>query len=209
LLDVSPALFNRARPLLEQARHMLENPLMAMFGTVSWNDLAECALALGNTDDAREFIEQALNHPTALVKLFRPRTLLNKTELCLMTGDVESAQESVNAAHNMAHEKGMTWFFPMIEYALGRVSAARNHDERALRHFMRADELGVPMTFRPTVWRARDCAADALSRLGRERDAEHVRGAALAMAEEIAAQFDSPELRDTFFERVDRAHNRT
>jgi len=182
------------------AIEVIKRPGGTVTGGTAWAELGFCVMAKGDFDQAGEFFNLGLNTPTATMHLERPRLLIGCTMLSLMQGDADAAAPFVKEAREFVEERQMKHYYPFVEFADGMVNMMQGNWETSLARFMRSEELAMLMPVRPIIWQARAGAAQALSVLGRDSEADRMRAKTHAMIDEIAGFFKNAEYRDLFVE---------
>jgi class 3 adenylate cyclase/tetratricopeptide (TPR) repeat protein len=186
--------------LHSHAASLLEQPIGMPAGGSAWVDLGFVTLAGGRIDSASEFFQKGLTIPTMHGQLNRPLFLIGSAMVALARGDVTGAAEATAAARRYAGDRVMTFLYPTMDLADGRVQATLGNDAVALERFADAEDRAVAMGQRPLIWQAQAAAARLLDKLGRPAESEVKLAAARAGIEEIAALFADESLRVAYRE---------
>ncbi|MEP6773970.1 MAG: adenylate/guanylate cyclase domain-containing protein [Chloroflexota bacterium] len=199
-LDISPKLVDRVVEAHSEALKLLKIPSGAPAGGTGWADLGFCAFAMGEVDRADEYFQNGLTSPSIQMYEQRPRSLVGAALVALEKNRPDEASSFVSEARQFTRERGMKCFYPMVDLAEARLSAARGDTEGALSHYEEADKLAVEMLMRPAALQARMGMTSVLAGRGRTADAQAAHGSAQAMIDEIAAIFRDDNYRQMFVE---------
>ena len=201
-LDISPKLVDRVVEAHSEALKLLQIPSGAPAGGTCWADLGFCAFALGEVDRADEYFQNGLNSPSIQMYEQRPRSLVGAALVALERNRTDEASKLVSEARQYTQERGMKCFYPMVDLAEARLSAANGDIESALRHYKEADKLAVEMRMLPTALQARMGMTAVLAGCGRTSDAQAAHLDAQAMINEIAGIFRDDDYRQMFTENA-------
>ena len=199
-LDVSPEFRDKTMEYHDEAMQMLEAPLGSILGASAWAEVGLCVMASGDMEQAGELFKKGLTTPTATMHIMRPRLLACSAMVAMGQGDLGEAAKAVAEARGLVEAAKMRHFAPLIEFADGHVAASSGEHEKALGHFVLAEEQASTMQFRPLTWQAEMGAAGALAALGREKEADTKRQDARAGVHEIGGFFKDEDLRNKFLE---------
>ncbi len=199
-LDISPKLVDRVVEAHSEALKLLQIPAGAPAGGTGWADLGFCAFALGQVDQADEYFQNGLNSPSIQMYEQRPRSLIGAALVALERNRTDEASRLVSEARQYTQERGMKCFYPMVDLAEARLSAATGDTKGALNHYEEADKLAVEMLMRPTALQARMGMTSVLAACGRTVDAQAAHLDAQAMIDEIAVIFRDDNYRRMFVE---------
>jgi tetratricopeptide (TPR) repeat protein len=152
----------------------------------AWADIGWSALARDDVALAEDIFTRALDYPSFVRLVMRPRNLLGLAEIALRRGDFDTAQARLDEAHTTTEETGMRPHVPHVTLTSGRLNAARGAHELALACFADAEAQAAEFQLRPTILAARRAAAESLAALGRHDQAEQKRAQAQALDDELA-----------------------
>lgn len=192
---------------LELQKHALalsETTVGGMGNASVWADIGETALARGELDLAQKLFSGALDYPSFLRLIMKPRSLLGLAELARRRGEFETAQDYIEQARAMVDQAAIKPYAPLVALASGKLELARGNCERALEFFNDAETRAVPMNLRPTILDARLYAAASLDALGRLDAARAKRAHADAMLNEIANLFTDDAARNAYAQNTAR-----
>jgi tetratricopeptide (TPR) repeat protein len=204
LVEISPALVDRAALHLDRARELLANPGGMIGGGTAWADIGFADLALGKMDEARENFLKGLTYPTMLGHFFKPQFWIGMAFVALAQHQSDDAAKYMADVRAFVQDRAMKHLYPMVAYADAQVLFASGENERALEQFVSAESLALEMKIRPMLWETRAGAAKVLAALGRAGEAEDRRRQARATVEEIAGLFTDQALRAAFVEGATR-----
>ncbi len=196
--QISPALWDKARPDYERALAMLETPTGLPGGGSAFPDLGFSALRRGELVTARELFTRGLDSPSIMRIVMRPRSLCGMASALLAAGKLDQAVPYLREAREFIQAHGIQNLEPPVALTEAQVSAAQGETERALKEYARAEFYGLEIGLLPYVWQARAGAARLLEALGRTAEAADKRAGAQAVIDERAARLNDLELRDLF-----------
>jgi ATP/maltotriose-dependent transcriptional regulator MalT len=191
-----------ALALHAHALQVSDSPVGGMANGTAWADMGWSALRLGQVELAQSLFERALDYPSFLRLVMKPRSLIGLAELASLRGDFATAEARINEARANADETGMRPYQPLIALATGNLHAARGAHENALRSFADAETLAKELNLRPMIASARLAAARELELLGRAGEAAEKRAQAQAMLQEIADLIPDADARLAFLNSV-------
>ena len=199
-LDISPKLADKTIECHTEAMQVMEQPLGAAMGAISWSEMGFCTMALGDLERADEFFQKGLTTSTLPRLMLRPMLLVAAALVSLGRNDLDEAERSLKDAIALAEAGKMKHYFPLLAFADAQVSSARGDTELALARFASAEELALGMKMRPLVWQARAGASRVLLASGHQEQADAKQEQARSMIDEIAALFQDDGLRAMFVE---------
>lgn len=197
-LDVSPRYAEKTAGLHMRALQALKRPLGSALGAVVWGDVGFCAMSLGKLDEAVEMFKTGLEAPTATKIFARPQMLLGLGIVSLMRGEIEEAFDKMEAARANASERGMVFFAPIANMALGMFYGGTGQPDKAVECFDTAEELATTMGMLPTLWQTRASASGVLRGLGRAEEADEKKRLASETIDAIADRISDATLRSDF-----------
>lgn len=171
---------------LELHRHALElseSPVGGMGNGSAWADLAGCALNLGNNELAERLFRRALDHPSFFRLMFKPHNLLGLSRIARERHDLDSAQNYLDRAKEIADTTDMRPVQAAVALEQGLLAAARGDHSAAMLYFADAKARAQSMNLRPLAFEAQVGAAASLDALGDAAQAEVAR----TLAQETAA----------------------
>ena len=201
-LEISPQLTERALEWHNRATEARAKPLGNAFGAFASAEFGFRELKAGNLDTAMGYFKEGLEQPTAAKYLARPALLVGSAFVNLMAGSPELANEAIEEARGFATEKGMKHFYPMIEWADGKVKLATEKPEEALTRFTAGAAIASEIGAEPWEWQNLAGAAKSLEALGRTQEAEQKLVEARASIDSIGAYFSDEELKRLFTENA-------
>lgn len=202
LYDLSAANLPKAQALMAQALAMMDHPMGAMSAGMAMMPLGKLALASGDPQQAIALHQRGMTTPTPFMHTQRPFHLVGQALAALAQSRLDAAAGYVREARGYAEGRRMRHCMPQIDFADGQVEAARRDDAAALARFDAAALAATDMRMRPILWRARNCAADALLRLGRADEASARRRQAAAAVQDIAELMTDPARRAAYLASV-------
>jgi class 3 adenylate cyclase/tetratricopeptide (TPR) repeat protein len=197
-LEISKQLTGSIVKFHHHALRLLESPAATAGGGTAWADMGWCALALEDHTLAQEFFQQGLNQPSMFMWLERPRLLAGLGMVALARGQTAEALSRVEEARHYASERGMRYFYPLLDLSIGRVHAAMGHFEQALAAYAAAESVGIELQMWPWVWQIQAAAAQLLEASGDRSGAEEKWQSARKIIEECSARFRDESLRRAY-----------
>ena len=197
-LDISTDYVEKTVEYHQEALKVMEMPLGEVTGAISWADMGFCAAALGDMDQANTMFRRGLDSATAPKHMIRPRLLIGTAFVALSKGDLDEAAANIGEARGLSEAAGMVYFGPLIDIAAGKLHQATGHPEEAVEYFTRAADAAMKMNMRPAVWQSLEGAAEALSSLDRDEEAEAKRNQVRGIIDEIASLFKDDDLRQQY-----------
>lgn len=197
-LDISMDYVEKTVGYHQETLEVMGKPLGEVTGAISWADMGFCAAALGDMEQANEMFRKGLDNPTAPKHMIRPRLLIGTAFVALSKGNFDEAAANIREARGLSEAAGMHYFGPLINIAEGKLHQAGDHHEEAYEYFSKAADAAMEMGMRPGAWQALAGAAEALSSLGRDTEAEAKRNQIRGIIDEIAALFTDKDLRQQY-----------
>jgi len=181
--------------LLGDGHVRLDTPSGLSAGGTAWADIGFSALAGGNLDLASTVFQKGLKTPTMFQLYMRPRHLLGLALVALAQERFDEAARLLGEARTYAEERGMRHFYAPIALAEAQMATAQGDHRGALAACDRAQATAQELELRPALLAAHLAAAQALAALGRAAEAAVRLTLARAVADDIAAGIDDPDMR--------------
>jgi tetratricopeptide (TPR) repeat protein len=197
-IDLSPRLADKANEVHKQALATVEMPLGTALGAAVWADIGFCLLIEGDLDGAAQTFRRGLDEPSALNLFVKPQLELGLGLIAATRGEMEEAAGLLESAKAYAAERGMAFFAPLANMALGMYHGGTQQPTAALEHFEEAEQGAEAMGMLPTLWQARAAMAGVLTTLGKQDEADEKRKAASSVIDRIAEKISDAELRSEF-----------
>jgi len=185
----------RGYEMVSQALKLLDTPSGLSAGGTAWADIGFSALAGGNLELASTVFQKGLQTPTMFQLYMRPRHLLGLALVALAQERFDEAARLLGEARTYAEERGMRHFYAPIALAEAQMATAQGDHRGALAACDRAQATAQELELRPALLAAHTAAAQALAALGRAAEAAVRLTLARAVADDIAAGIDDPDMR--------------